>query len=456
MNEFDTNLAAGLLRKGGHSIVEEQDEADVILFNTCSVRQHAEDRVFNQLAQLKAAKKQKPDLLIGVMGCMVENYKTKFFIDYPQVDLLIGTRSISELPKVLEKARAERRQVIELAKTGFGYELYEMPRLEGKMQAYLPIMTGCDKVCSFCVVPYVRGREISRPLREVVDEVRRLAEQGIKHVTLLGQNVNSYNGTLASVIASPAIGRDEAISEQRLLRRPEGPPRNDGHGDVTFPDLLDALCEIDGIEKIGFTTSHPSDATEELYRVIARNPKISRRFHLPLQSGSDFILGRMKRDHTLTEYRKKIDLMRELIPDVAVTTDIIVGFPGETEEDYEATKKALADIQFDGAFIFKYSPRPHTAAARWDDKTPAEEKNRRNNQLLQIQREITRRKNQTLLGETVKVMVEDMSKRSREEVLARTWQEKKVVFKGTPEMIGSLQTVKLTSVTDETFRAEVA
>ena len=427
MNDFDSDMAAGLLKKEGHEIVQDDDSADVILFNTCSVRQHAEDRVLGQLAELKGEKKKRPDLVIGVMGCMVENYKTKFFADYPHVDILIGTRSIPELPKAIETVRTERRQVLELAKTGFGYELLEMPRLEGKFHAYLPIMTGCDKVCSFCIVPYVRGREISRPLREVADEVRRLAEIGVKHVTLLGQNVNSYGKTVAS---------GESVS-------------------ADFATLLRAVSKVPGIEKIGFTTSHPEDASEELFQAIRDEEKISRRFHLPLQSGSDFILERMKRDHTLAEYRKKIDRMRELIPDIAVTTDIIVGFPGETDADYEATKKALADIQFDGAFIFKYSPRPHTAAARWEDSMPMDEKNRRNNELLNLQKEITKRKNQTWLGRTVKVMVEDMSKKSREEVLARTWQEKKVVFKGSGTLIGSSLRVRLEQVFDETYRAEV-
>lgn len=423
MNEFDTDLAAGLLKKEGHTIVDDKDEADVILFNTCSVRQHAEDRVFGQLAELKAEKRKRPELLIGVMGCMVENYKTKFFSDFPHVDLLIGTRSIPELPKAIEKARTERRQILELAKTGFGYDLYEIPRVEGRIHAYLPIMTGCDKVCSFCVVPYVRGREISRPLREVVDAVRELADSGIKHVTLLGQNVNSYASKL----------NDQA----------------------DFAALLEAVAKVPGIEKIGFTTSHLQDASEGLFRTIRDQGKISRRFHLPLQSGSDHILARMKRDHTLAEYRRKIDRMRELIPDVAVTTDIIVGFPGETQADYDETQEALLEIEFDGAFIFKYSPRPHTAAARWEDDTPLEEKNRRNRELLTLQKDITRRRNRALVGRTVRVMVEDRSKKDEHEVLARTWQEKKVVFRGNPSLMGSTLEVKLEGLVDETFRARV-
>lgn len=451
MNDFDSDMAAGLLKKEGHEIVKDEGAADVILFNTCSVRQHAEDRVFGQLAELKTEKKKRPDLVIGVMGCMVENYKTKFFSDFPHIDLLIGTRSIPELPKAIETVRTERRQVLELAKAGFGYELFEMPRLEGKFHAYLPIMTGCDKVCSFCIVPYVRGREISRPLREVVDEVRRLADMGVKHVTLLGQNVNSYNSNGATLSPAAKV-RQSGVSNRDAVFAHGAMASKESHGG--FADLLRACGKVPGIEKIGFTTSHPQDAYEELFQAIRDEEKISRRFHLPLQSGSDFILGRMKRDHTLAEYRKKIDRMRELIPDVAVTTDIIVGFPGEAEKDYKETEQALRDIQFDGAFIFKYSPRPHTAAAQWKDDTPLEEKNRRNNELLNVQKEITRRKNETWTGRAVKVMVEDMSKKSGEEVLARTWQEKKVVFKGDASMMGSIRQVKLTQVFDETYRAE--
>jgi tRNA-2-methylthio-N6-dimethylallyladenosine synthase len=421
MNDFDSELAAGLLQKEGHVLVEDAREADVILFNTCSVRQHAEDRVFNQLAELKGLKRKRPEVLIGVMGCMVENYRDRFFTDYPHVDILIGTRSVRELPRVIERGLAERKQILELAKTGFGYELYEFPRIEGKIHAYLPIMTGCDKVCSFCVVPYVRGREISRPPGEVIDQVKRFVDSGVKHVTLLGQNVNSYASKL-----------DEKMN---------------------FAGLLRETAKVDGIEKIGFTTSHPQDASEELFCAIRDVPKISRRFHLPLQSGADRVLSRMKRDHTLAEYRTKIDRMRELIPDVAVTTDIIVGFPGETEEDYECTKRALRDIDFDGAFIFKYSPRPHTAAARWEDATALAEKNRRNRELLDLQKEITRRRNEAFLGETVRVLVEDRSKKDPQEMLARTWQEKKVVFQGSSSQTGSCVSVRLLSVADETFRA---
>jgi len=421
-NDYDSRVAESLLGKAGYQLTDHVNRADVIIFNTCSVRQHAEDRVFGQLTQLKAAKKKKPGLLIGVMGCMVENYREKFFADFPHVDFLIGTRSVRELPRAIERAGAERKKVMELAKSGFGYELYEYAKLDGEIHAYLPVMTGCDKVCSFCVVPYVRGREISRPSEEILDEIRRLADGGIKHVTLIGQNVNSYGSRT-------------------------------GMG-MSFAGLLREAVKIDGVEKIGFTTSHPQDAGEELFLAIRDHEKISRRFHLPLQSGSNDVLKRMRRGHTLPEYRAKIDRLRELVPDISVTTDMIVGFPGESLEDYELTKKAMREIRFDGAFIFKYSPRSRAIAAKWKDDVSPAEKDRRVNELLKLQRGITKSENESLLGQTCRVMIEAVSKKSGNEVSARTWQERKVVFEGDASEIGSIVTVRLNELSSETFRAE--
>ena len=434
MNDYDSELALGLLKKEGYTAAQDEFEADVILFNTCSVRQHAEDKVYSQIGELREIKKARPELVIGVMGCMVENYKTKFFSRFPYVDLLIGTKSIQELPAAIEKIKKERVKVFELAKAGFGYELYETPRFEGKIHAYLPIMTGCDKVCSFCVVPYVRGPEISRPLVEVIEQVKRFAESGIKHVTLLGQNVNSYRGNgLKNVGAgSPSPGRGDLAP--------------------TFSDLISDIAEIPGIEKVSFTTSHPEDAREELFLAIRDNEKISRHFHLPLQSGSDRILEKMRRGHTLSEYRRKIDRMRELIPNVSITTDIICGFPTETEEDFHETEQALRDIEYDDAFIFRYSPRPHTGAGRWEDAIPHEEKARRVTELLAIQKEISRKRNQTYVGRTFKVLIEEINKKSSEEVLAWSWHDKKVVFPGNADEIGSIVNVTLTDLINETFR----
>jgi len=453
MNDYDSDLALGLLKKQGYEQTEDESQADVILFNTCSVRQHAEDRVFNQISYLKKEKERRPELMIGVMGCMVENYKTQFFDDFPHIDLLIGTRSIRELPQAIERARNEKQKVIELSKSGFGYDLYETPRREGKFHAYLPIMTGCDKVCSFCIVPYVRGPEISRPSKEILETVKYLADQGVKHITLLGQNVNSYgrslrakrppkDGSVQHRLAESNLGSEIVSASLGML------PRNDDN----FSDLLANVAQVNGIEKVSFTTSHPQDAHEALFQAIRQEPKISRRFHLPLQAGSDRILALMRRDHTLAEFRTKIDRMRQLVPDISVTTDIIVGFPGETDEEFEMTRRALEEIEFDGAFIFRYSPRPHTGAARLEDTTPEDLKTKRVSALLEMQRRITQRNNQSLLGTTCQVMVTEISKKSKEEVLARNWQEKKVVFPGTANDIGRICYVKLNELVDETFR----
>lgn len=439
MNDYDSDLALGLLKKHGFSAAKTEQDADVVLFNTCSVREHAEDRVFNQIKELRLLKERRPDVLIGVMGCMVENHKTKFFDDFPQVDLLIGTRSIQDLPQAIEKARSEKIKVSEIKRSGFGYDLYETPKIDGKFHAFLPIMTGCDKVCSFCIVPYVRGPEISRTSREVIDEVKRLADFGVKHVTLLGQNVNSYNGSGAKDVGAQFIA---PIQSGVINHAP------------TFSDLLISISEINGIEKISFTTSHPEDAHERLFQTIADHPKISRHFHLPLQSGSDEILARMRRDHTLSEYRVKIDRMRELIPDLSITTDIICGFPGETLDHYEMTKKAVQDIEFDGAFIFKYSARPHTGAARYEDHISDEEKTRRVTELLSIEKKIMKKRNEPYLGRTFRVLISEPSQKSKAELLAHTWHNKKVIVKGEHSEIGSIVNVRLTELINETFRTE--
>ncbi|MBI4387564.1 MAG: tRNA (N6-isopentenyl adenosine(37)-C2)-methylthiotransferase MiaB, partial [Candidatus Omnitrophica bacterium] len=422
-----------------YTTAENESEADVILFNTCSVRQHAEDKVYSQIGELRETKKARPELVIGVMGCMVENYKTKFFSRFPYVDLLIGTKSIRELPAAIEKIKKERVKVFELTKAGFGYDLYETPRFEGKIHAYLPIMTGCDKVCSFCVVPYVRGPEISRPSKEVIEEVKRFAESGVKHVTLLGQNVNSYRGNNVGAGASA-----------RPLNLINGQPQGAA---PTFADLIREITQIPGIEKISFTTSHPEDAREELFLAIRDHEKISRHFHLPLQSGSDQILQKMRRGHTLAEYRKKIDRMRELVPDVSITTDIICGFPTETEDDFCKTEQALRAIEYDDAFIFRYSQRPHTGAGRLENTVSETEKARRVTELLQIQKEISRKRNQTYVGRTFKVLIEEVSKKSNDEVLAWSWHDKKVVFPGDASEIGLIVDVTLVDLMNETFHA---
>ncbi len=423
MNEYDTELATGLLIKQGYQLTNEDSEADAVIFNTCSVREHAEDRVFGQLGSLSHQKKEDGRrLILGMMGCMTENYKSDLFKRFPELDFIVGTRNVKDVPRILTRVVEGESRLALIDQEKLGIEYSEFTRHASSLHAWLPIMTGCDKVCTFCIVPKTRGAEVSKPAAEVISEVKRLADLDFKAVTLLGQNVNSY-------------GKDFS----------------DG---ITFPKLLAKLSEIDGIEMISFTTSHPSDAVPELFKVIRDNPKITRRFHLPLQSGSDKILRRMKRLHTLEEYRKKIDLMREMIPGVAITTDIIVGFPGETSEDFTMTQKALEDIRYDSAFIYKYSLRPGTPAEALADDVPMEEKKRRNSALLDLQDRITEYQYSSLIGSTHRIIIENENHRTSGEVIGRTWTDKKIIVPGTAADTGKILNARISKLVHETFIGE--
>lgn len=468
MNEYDSQVAGGLLAAAGFEIADSDAGAqfiataagkgvmnhapttgnvDVILINTCSVREHAEDRVYGRLGMLGKAKKENPELILGLMGCMVEEHREKLFRRFPQLDLMVGTRNLKELPGLIDEVRKNRKQAARIKQDGISIEYTDLIRRTSVLHAWLPIMTGCDKVCTFCMVPITRGAEVSMPAREVYREASRLAGEGVKWITLLGQNVNSYAGGVA---AGPAAGASSWAPPPGV----DPPIRTDSRVSrlsVNFAELLDLLCQIEGLERISFTTSHPSDATQELFQVIARNPKISRRFHLPLQSGSDRILKRMKRLHTYLEYKEKIDRLRELVPEISVTTDIIAGFSGETEEDHAATRRVLEEIRYDGAYIFKYSVRPVTPAAKLPDDVPQEVKEERNQELLSLQKEITRQRNQDWIGRATEVFVEDRSAKNSAQLLGRTAQEKKVVFSGPSHWIGTFQKVRLLEVKSETF-----
>jgi len=448
MNEYDSQVANGLLENQGFQLTDSEANADVVLMNTCSVREHAEERVFSRLGMFGKAKKQNPNLIVGLMGCMVEEHREKLFQRFPQLDLMVGTRNIKELPALIEEVARTRKQAARIKQDGISIEYTDLIQRTSKYHAWLPIMTGCDKVCTFCIVPITRGAEVSMPAREVYREASRLVGEGVQWITLLGQNVNSYRGESRHPEDGKG-GRRISDGDPSLNHASRGLAQDDG---VTgFPKLLEILCQIPGLERISFTTSHPSDATEELFQVIARNPKISRRFHLPLQSGSDHILKRMKRLHAYEDYKRKIDRLRELVPDISVTTDIIAGFSGETEEDHKATRRALEEIRYDGAYIFKYSVRPGTPAARLTDDVPQETKEERNRELLTLQRKISLEKKREWLGRTVEVFVEDRSTKHEDELLGRTIQEKKVVFAGSKDLIGTFQSVTLLEVKDETF-----
>ena len=464
MNVYDSEVASGLLEQAGFELVGNGEaphltpnasstareaigaplRADIFLMNTCSVREHAEQKVYSRLGALGKIKKTNPNMIIGLMGCMVEEHKEKLFKRFPALDLMVGTRNIKELPALIEEVRRTRRQTSRIKQDGISIEYTDLIKRDSSFHAWLPIMTGCDKVCTYYIVPITRGAEVSMPAREVYREASRLVEEGVQWITLLGQNVNSYNGS--GVIPAKA-GIQEFGSPTKTF--------GDDKNDIKFPELLEMLCEIEGLKRISFTTSHPHDATEDLFKVIAKNPKISRRFHLPLQSGSNKILKRMKRLHTYDEYKAKIDRLRELVPDIAITTDIIAGFSGETDEDHEATMKALSEIKYDSAYIYKYSVRQQTPAAKLPDDVPLEIKEKRNDELLSLQKKIIQEVSQKWLGRTVNVFVEEESTKTPGCVLGRTDQDRKVVFEGGPDLIGQFISVRLQELHFETFRGKL-
>jgi tRNA-2-methylthio-N6-dimethylallyladenosine synthase len=495
MNTYDSQVAAGILEHAGCEVLAEGEGsgdgvlisgrpsisqgADIVLMNTCSVRDHAEERVWGRLGLLGAEKRERPELIIGLMGCMVEEHREKLFKRFPYLDLMVGTRHIKELPEMIRqvfetrkqaapalvredyRVRAQEKPAMQIARIkqeGISIEYCEYTKRDSGFHAWLPIMTGCNKECTFCIVPMTRGSEVSMPAQEVFREAERLVSDGVKWITLLGQNVNSYCGTRDTGIGNRkevslrgGQGADEAISEIAALTLFA---RNDGNG-ATFPELLEMLCGIDGLERISFTTSHPQDATEELFQAVARNPKIGRRFHLPLQSGSDRMLKRMKRHHTYAEYKAKIDRLRALVPEISITTDIIVGFSGETDEDHAATRHALEEMRFDSAFIYKYSVRPGTPAAQLPDDVSFELKSARNQELLKVQKEITGQKSRSLIGKAFTVFVEGRLAENPKEMIGRMDQDRRVIIEGDKDCVGQFVRVEFTGLHHETFRARL-
>lgn len=446
MNTYDSQVAAGILGQAGFEVIAEAEDpwdcldalgkpkvsqgADIVLMNTCSVREHAEERVWGRLGMLGVEKRDRPELIVGLMGCMVEEHREKLFKRFPYLDLIVGTRHVKELPEMIQQILETRKQIARIKQDGISIEYSEHTQRDSGFHAWLPIMTGCNKACTFCVVPMTRGSEVSMSAPEVCREAQRLVSNGVKWITLLGQNVNSYNGG------------GTRSGEQ-------------GANGTAFPELLEILCKIEGLERISFTTSHPQDATEELFRAIARNPKIGRRFHLPLQSGSDRMLKRMKRLHTYAEYKSKIDRLRELVPEISITTDIIVGFSGETEEDHQATKRALEEIRFDSAYIYKYSVRPGTPAAQLSDDVPFDLKGSRNQELLKIQKVITDENSRAFLGQVFTVFVESRHGVNSGEMVGRMDQDRRVIIETDKDCAGQFVQVKFSGLHYETFRGRV-
>jgi tRNA-2-methylthio-N6-dimethylallyladenosine synthase len=420
MNEYDSERVAGLLGKQQYELTDRPDDADVILLNTCSIREKAEDKVFSQLGSLKHFKRARPDLVIGVMGCMAQLQQGRIQERAPHVDLVFGSPAIARVGELLARVKAGRGPVIE---TGEGdlVKITARPGAATRLKAFVTVMEGCEKHCTFCVVPTTRGRERSHAPDVIVEEIHGLAAAGCKEVTLLGQTVNAY-------------GRDLT------------PPTD-------LPALLERVNDIEGIERIRFTTSNPYNLTARLVEAIRDVPKVVEYLHLPLQSGSDRVLARMHRGYTRARYFELIAALRDAVPEIALSTDLIVGFPGETDEDFAQTLDMVERVGYDNAFVFRYSQRPGTPAATMPDQVPEDVKARRNAALLEVAARVAAGRSRTLEGRTMPVLVDGTSRKNPREATGRTRCNRVVNFDaGGRDLLGCVVPVRITQALPHSLR----
>jgi len=399
MNVADSETVGGILSKAGYQPAPELEEADVIFVNTCAIRERAEERVLGRLSELARLKTSKPEIVLGVLGCMAQHIKDKVTAQVPAVDIVAGPDSYRKLPQMISERNDEPYLEVNLSRT----ETYADvdPLRSSGIRAWVSIMRGCDKFCTFCIVPYVRGRERSLPMADILRQLETLTIEGYKEVVFLGQTVNAYKD-----ISVPT--NDSAPGSSTPLTSKDGIPRRRN----AFAALLKKAAEVEGIERIRFTSPHPVDFDWETIEAMAENPKICPQLHLPLQSASHPVLLKMKRRYTIEYYDRLLDAFRRSVPNLAVSTDIIVGFLGETEADFQATYDYLAQTRYDSAFLFKYSPRPGTKSYEWGDSLPEEEKLRRLQTVIALQEKISFEKNQKWVGKTVEVLAEGPSKKS--------------------------------------------
>jgi|YelNatPaOPRAMG01_1025707.scaffolds.fasta_scaffold00033_8 tRNA-2-methylthio-N6-dimethylallyladenosine synthase len=423
MNKSDSEKYAGIFESLGFESAESLEFADVILINTCSVRERAEEKVIGKLGELKKLKNKKPNILIGIVGCMAQRVKDNFIKQFPHVDFILGSYSFSKLPQALKNLSLGIRPQIYVSDEPIPEDIpWNMIKRESHFQAWIPIIYGCNNFCTYCIVPYLRGRERSRPKESIIEEVKTLAEKGVVEITLLGQNVDSYGKDL---------------------------------GNVDLADLLEELNKINGIKRIRFLTNHPRDMSLKLINTVARLEKVCPHFHIPLQAGSDRILQKMGRGYTFKEYYNLIMKIREIIPHASFSTDIIVGFPGEEEEDFEKTKRAIEEIKFDTVNIAIYSKRPGTVAEKFDDPVPYEKKKEWFNELENIQRKIILEKNEKLLGREEIILAEEVNPKNEEEISGRTQNYRIVFFKGSKNDIGKFFIVKITKAGLWSLKGEI-
>ncbi|NPA51448.1 MAG: tRNA (N6-isopentenyl adenosine(37)-C2)-methylthiotransferase MiaB [Aquificae bacterium] len=410
MNIYDSQKMAGILKNLGYEPAEDWKDADVILVNTCSVREKPDQKVLSALGEFKKVKKDNPNAIIGVCGCLAQRAGYEILQKAPFIDMVFGTTNIHHLPKLLEEAKSGNKAVEIIEEIDQGeVELDKYPTVrENEYTAYVTIIRGCDKACTYCIVPYTRGKERSRRIGEILQEVQFLVEDGVKEIHLIGQNVTAYGKDL---------------------------------GDVKFWELLYAVANVKGVERIRFTTGHPRDLDESIIKAMADIPQVCEALHLPIQAGSDKILSAMDRGYTQKEYLKKIELLKKYIPNIALSTDIIVGFPGETYQDYLQTVKVIKEVEYDQVFAFKYSPRPGTPAADLDITENPEIVSKRLSELINIQKDISLKKNLQYEGKIVEVLVEE--DKGNGELVGRTRTNKLVHLIGRNNLLGRLIDVKI-------------
>ena len=426
MNEYDSDKMADVMQACGEMAqVDRPEDADIILFNTCSIREKAEDKVFSDLGRAREMKLRKPALLIGVGGCVASQEGDAILKRAPYVDVVFGPQTLHRLPQLIEDRLASGKAQVDISFP----EIEKFDHLPAAQTthgaAFVSIMEGCSKYCTFCVVPYTRGEEISRPLADVMREVEKLTAQGVSEITLIGQNVNAYQG-----------------------ETPDGDT-------VDFAYLVQAVAALPSVQRLRFTTSHPREMTQRLIDLYATTPKLASHLHLPVQSGSDRILAAMKRGYTALEYKSVVRKLRVARPDISITSDFIIGFPGETEADFEATMKLIDEVGFDASFSFLFSPRPGTPAAEMQDDTPYEVKMARLHRLQERIAALGQQVSDSMAGTVQRVLVENISRKSEAELAGRTENNRVVNFAGSPGMLGRYVDVRIASGTLHTLRGEL-
>ena len=431
MNEYDSGKIADVLAESyGAVLTDRADEADIILFNTCSVREKAQEKVFHELGRVRQLKRERPGLLIGVGGCVASQEGDAIVARAPYVDVVFGPQTLHRLPELIDRHRRSGKPEVDVSFPEIEkFDSLPGSRVDGT-SAYVSVMEGCSKFCTYCIVPYTRGDEVSRPFADVLAEVAALSAQGVKEITLLGQNVNAYRGELA-----------------------EDSPAGDT-ADLAL--LIEALAAMPAVERIRYTTSHPCEMDQRLIDTYRAVPKLVSHLHLPVQSGSDRVLAAMKRGYTVLEYKSLVKKLRAARPDISLSTDFIVGFPGETEEDFEKTMKLIDEVGFDASFSFIFSPRPGTPAADMADDTPTEIKTARLMRLQKRIEELAFEVSRRMVGSTQRVLVEGHAKKDANELSARTDNNRVVNFPGPARLVGHFIDVKITAALPHSLRGEVS